>query len=110
MCPLDPEDLRRVAEVLDMGFVRKHYKYIEQAASRLRGLHRGLSIKLNHWLQQYAAGTTQKGESDLIDAELGLTFGDVKNSLLFLRIISIENISGSFLISNLGRAERDISS
>ncbi len=107
LCPIDPEDLRRVAEVLDMGFVRQHYRRIGQAANRLRGLHRGLSRKLNRWLQDHATGAVHKSDDDVIDAELGLTFGDVQNSLLVLRVVGIENVSGPFLCINLGRAEKD---
>lgn len=107
LCPLDPEDLRRVAEVLDMGFVRQHYRRIGQAANRLRGLHRGLSLKLNRWLQDHATGAVYKSDDDVIDYELGLTFGDVQNSLLVLRVVGIENVSGPFLRINLGRAEKD---
>ncbi|GIW54740.1 MAG: hypothetical protein KatS3mg082_1144 [Nitrospiraceae bacterium] len=107
LCPLDPEDLRRVAEVLDMGFVRQHYRRIAQAANRLRGLHRGLSHKLNRWLQDHAAGAVHRSDEDVIDAELGLTFGDVRNSLLVLRVVRIENVTGPFLRSKLGWAEKD---
>lgn len=106
LCPLDPEDLRRVAEVLDIGFVRQHYTRIAQAANRLRGLHRSLSHKLNRWLQDHAAGVVHKDDDDVIDAELGLTFGDVRNSLLVLRVVRIDTVTGPFLRSNLGRAQK----
>jgi hypothetical protein len=108
MCPLQPEDLRRVSEVLNMGFVQKYYKRISQAASRLRGLHRGLSNKLNRWLPDQMTGAMQGNDDEIIDAELGLTFGDVKNSLLILRIMNIETLTGPFLISTLGRVEREV--
>ncbi len=107
LCPLDPEDLRRVAEVLEMGFVRQYHGRIVQAANRLRGLHRGLSLKLNRWLEDHATGAVHKSEDDMIDAELGLTFGDVRNSLLILRVVAIRDVTGPFLRSNLGRAEKD---
>lgn len=107
LCPLDPDDLRRVAEVLDMSFVRQHYKRIGKAAHRLRGLHRGLSLKLNRWLQDHATEATHKSDEEVIDDELGLTFGDMQNSLLLLRVVKIENVNGPFLRSNLGRAEKD---
>jgi len=107
LCPLEPEDLRRVAEILDMGFVRQYHGRIVQAANRLRGLHRGLSLKLSHWLQEHAAGAAHKSDDDVIDAELGLTFGDLRNSLLILCIIGIQNVTGPFLRINLGRAEKD---
>lgn len=107
LCPLDPEDLRRVAEVLDMGFVRRYHGRIVQAANRLRGLHRGLSLRLNRWLEDHATGGVHKSDDEMIDAELGLTFGDVRNSLLVLRIVALQNVTGPFLLSNLGRAEMD---
>ena len=107
LCPLEQEDLRRIAEILNMGFVKQHYKLIYQAANRLRGLHRGLSNKLNRWLRDQAAGTIQKCEDDVIDAELGLTFGDIRNSLLVLQVNSIETLPGPFLRSSLGRIEKE---
>ncbi len=107
LCPLDPEDLKRVAEVLDMSFVRQYHGRIVQAANRLRGLHRGLSIKLNRWLQDHATGAVHESDEDVIDAELGLTFGDVRNSLLVLCVMGIQNVTGPFLRNNLGQAEKD---
>ncbi|MGB3940826.1 MAG: hypothetical protein WBK96_04945 [Candidatus Manganitrophaceae bacterium] len=107
LCPLEPEDLRRVAEVLNMGFVRQYHGRIVLAANRLRGLHRGLSIKLNRWLEDHATGAVHKNDDDVIDAELGLTFGDVRNSLLVLRVMGLQNVTGPFLRSNLARAEKD---
>jgi hypothetical protein len=106
-CPLDPEDLRRVAEVLDMTFVRQYYKRIVQAANRLRGLHRGLSIRLNRWLEDQATGAAHRNNDDVIDAELGLTFGDVRNSLLVLRVVEIQTVAGPHLRSNLGLPRKD---
>lgn len=108
LCPQDPEDLLRVSEILSMGFVQKNYKRISQAAIRLRGLHRGLSRRLNHWLQDQITGTVQGREDDVIDTELGLTFGDVKSSLLVMHIEEIEIVPEPFLRSTLGRIEREV--
>lgn len=108
LCPLDPEDLRRVGEILNMRFVQQHYKSISRAASRLRGLHRGLSNRLNRWLQDQVAGAIHGNDDDVIDAELGLTFGDVRNSLLVLRVKEIENVSGPFLRSTLGLVVKEM--
>lgn len=108
LCPDEPEDLRRVAEILNMEFVQNNYKHISRAAIRLRGLHRGLSIKLNNWLQNQATGVMQQTDDDIIDADLGLTFGDIRSSLLILRVKDIENVTGPFLMSTLGQIERKV--
>lgn len=107
LCPDEPEDLKRVAEILDIGFVKQYYKIIYQAANRLRGLHRGLSIKLNRWLQDQAVGTLRRDDDDIIDEELGLTFGDIRNSLLILSVLNVETLRGPFLRNNLGRIEKE---
>lgn len=110
LCPDDAEDLLRLAEVLDMDFVRSYYRRIYQAAKRLRGLHRGLSRRLNKWLEQQATGlTNSRSDNDLIDAELGINFSDFRSSLLILRVRVVQNTTGLFLLSSLGRFERDIS-
>jgi hypothetical protein len=108
LCPLDPEDLYRLAEVLDISFVRQYHRRIVQAANRLRGLHRSLSLRLNRWMEDHAAGSIHRSDEEVIDAELGLTFGDIRNSLLVLRVIEIQNVNGLFLRSELGRTQREV--
>lgn len=105
LCPLDEEDLRRLAEVLAMDYVRQHYKRIARAACRLRSLHRVLSSKLNRWLEQQAGEIDAGSADDVIDRELGLTFGDLRSSLLLLHVKDVETIQGLFLRSSLGRLE-----
>ncbi|HKW17946.1 MAG TPA: hypothetical protein VJO35_10590 [Terriglobales bacterium] len=106
LCPDDIEDLRRVAEVLDMGFVQEHYRRIGVAAARLRGLHRGLSNRLNHWLDRQAQGSSATDWDEQIDSELGLRFADFRNSLLILRVNNVQVVNGPFLRNGLGRLER----
>jgi hypothetical protein len=109
LCPDDPEDLRRLAEVLNMDFIRSYYQKIYQAAKRLRGLHRGLSRRLNNWLEQQATNLADRcNDHDFIDAELGITFNDFRSSLLILRVTVVNEMAGIFLRSNLGRFERVI--
>lgn len=107
LCPDDVEDLRRIAEVLDMTFVGQHYKRIGAAASRLRGLHRGLSNRLNHWLERQATGVSEIDWDDQIDRELGLNFADFRNSLITLRVSAVQVVTGPFLLSSLGKLEKE---
>jgi len=102
LCPNDPEDLRRLAEVLDLSFVRQHYRRIHGAATRLRGLHIGLSLKLNSWLRQQASGSPDQLGDEVIDQQLGLTFEDFRSSLLNLQVKSVQIMTGPFLRSSLG--------
>ncbi len=106
LCPEDVEDLRRVAEILDMDFVETHYRRIYKAAKRLRGLHRVLARRLNSWLEEQASGSVRAKDDNVLDAELGITFSDFRNSLLILRVQEVQPIMGLFLRSSLGRFER----
>lgn len=107
LCPQGEQDLQRLAEVLDLGFVRQYHRRIYQAANRLRGLHRGLAHRLNSWLEQQAAGLVTGSDDDLIDSELGLTFGDFRSSLLILRVAAVQSVAGPFMRSSLGKLRRD---
>jgi hypothetical protein len=106
LCPQDEEDLYRLAEVLDLGFVRQYHRRIYQAANRLRGLHRGLAHRLNSWLEQQATGLATGSDDDLIDSELGLTFGDFRSSLLILRVAEVQSVAGPFMRSSLSKLRR----
>jgi hypothetical protein len=99
--------MRRVADILGLAFVQQNYRKIDQAASRLRGLHRGLSNRLNRWLESEAAKFSGHDEDDLIDTELGLRFGDIRTSLRILQVRSIQKVKGPFLRENLGKLSKE---
>ena len=103
LCPNDKEDLRRLAEVLDMDFVIRYYQRIFRAAERLRGKHRSWGRQLNHWLLH---GVSSGTEVKLFDEELGLSFGDLKGSLLHLHILTVQSIQGPFYRGNLGELKQ----
>jgi hypothetical protein len=105
LCPQDPQDLRRLGEILGLDFVQQNYRRIAAAASRLRGLHRGVANKLNRWLQLQAAGIDAGNDEDVIDPDLGLTFGDLKSSLSLQQIVAMRIISGPLLRIDLGKLE-----
>ena len=73
---------------------------------RCRGLHRGLSKRLNRWLEQQAAGTAAQSDDEVIDEELGLSFGDFRSSLQVLKVERTATIDGPFLRTTLGRVRR----
>jgi hypothetical protein len=107
LSPLDPRDLLRIAEILDLQFVKERHKQIDAAASRIRGLHRSLSLRLNRWLEEQARGTSsQSQDAEMIDSTLGLTFGDIRSSLVVSSITSVQEVHGSFLENSLGLIDR----
>jgi hypothetical protein len=105
IAPDSPDDLARLAQALDLSFVREHYRRIDRAAARLRGLHRGLAIRLNRWLEQQATGASGS-DDDIFDEELGLRFSDFRDSLLIVAVNSVDEVQGPFLRSHLGKVER----
>lgn len=105
LCPDDPEDLRRLAEIMNLGFVLDQYKRIYKAAQRIRGLHIGLGLRLCGWLEGAAKGFDN--DTEVFDQELGLTLADFKTSLIVLTVESITELSGPFIRSTLGNLEYD---
>jgi len=106
LAPNDAEDLKRIAEVLSLGFVANYYKQIDTAGKRLKGLHINLSARLNRWLASSGAGTVAAGGTDeVIDAELELTVEDFRHSLLRLRVFDVKQQRGLFYRPHMGRLE-----
>ena len=103
MCPKDEKDLQRIASVLDMSFVKQYHSQISRAASRLRGIHIGLSRKLNQWLQQGAIEAMPEQVNEFIDPELGITFNDFQDALHLLTVKETKQVEGLFLTSDLGQ-------
>ena len=103
MSPNDPKDLERIADILDMPFVKQYYRQIDRAARRLRGIHISLAHRLNTWLQQEAASSDAQGLNSLIDAELGLEFRDFQDALMILTVESVMEQAGLFLSTDLGQ-------
>jgi hypothetical protein len=102
MCPSDSEDLKRIAEILNMPFVKQYYPQIDKAARRLRGIHISLARKLNTWLGQEAFSSNAETFNDIVDAELGLEFRDFRDALKVLTVETISEESGLFLTTDLG--------
>jgi hypothetical protein len=106
LCPSDTDDVLRVAETLNLPFVRSRYRQIANAASRIRGLHRGLSNRLNRWLNDRARSAGDSHDAEVIDPTLGLTFGDLRSSLIVADVLSIREVPGPFLRDTLGYIQR----
>lgn len=105
LCPQDGKDLLRLADVLGLDYVSQHYKKIESAAVYLRGKHRAFANTLNRWLEQQAAGVDTGNDDEVIDEALGLTFGDLRSSLIVLTVREVEVLEELLLRSNLGKLE-----
>src|SRR5690606_34535367 len=84
----DKEDMRRLAEVMDMDFVRRHYGRIHEAGGRIHGIHIQLGKLLTSWLLH---GAEARGQ---LDEELGLSFEDLRSSLLRLRVRTVQTVHG----------------
>jgi len=106
LCPQDPKDLYRLAEILDMNFVRQYYQRIHYAAHRLAGLHRGVANRLNRWLEHQAAGIDSGILEEIIDEDLDLSLRDFRDSILILTVESLTIERGPFLRNRLGKLER----
>jgi hypothetical protein len=105
LAPQDADDVRRLGEVLERGFVVVNFARIAQAATRLRGLHRGLAQRMDNWLEDEAT-REDAGDDAIIDADAGIRFSDFRGSLLHLTVTAVRIQSGIFLPYRLGFIER----
>jgi hypothetical protein len=103
MCPSDAKDLQRIADILEMPFVRQYHRQIDRAARRLRGIHISLARRLNTWLEQEALSSNRQSFNAVIDEDLGLEFKDFREALMVLTVESIMEEEGLFLVSDLGQ-------
>ena len=85
---------------------QQYYREIARAATRLRGIHIGLSRRLNQWLQHDAVETSPDQIDDFIDPELGITFNDFQDALRLLTVKETKQEEGLFLISDLGQLSK----
>ena len=106
LCPNKLADLQRIAEILNISFVKRYYREIGRAATRLRGIHIKLSRRLNQWLQHGAVEASSDQVHDFIDSELGITFNDFQDALRLLTVKEIKQEEGIFLISDLGQLSK----
>lgn len=103
--PQDELDMYRLGEVLRIKFIKDNYRRIYTAASRIVGIHISLSRKLNEWLNKKVF-SSDKDDMEIIDEEVGLTFGELKSSIKILRVENINIINQPLLATNLGRLEK----
>ena len=106
LAPNDPQDLIRLGKAMQLPFVTKYHARISKAAQRIRGLHRGLSNRLNNWLHEQATGGADTA-LQVFDDELGLSFQDFRDSLAVFKVEKITKVSGPFLWQSLGALERE---
>lgn len=103
LCPQDPADILRAADVMGMAFLQKNHNAVARAAKRVRGLHISLSSRLGRWLTESPQAAQTGAGDDVIDAELGLTFNDFRSSIVVVVVERIAQQAGPFLRSRLGR-------
>ncbi|MGC4036049.1 MAG: DrmE family protein [Chitinophagaceae bacterium] len=103
--PLDELDIYRVGEVLNIKFVKDNYKRIYNAASRIVGIHITLSRKLNEWLNKKSFGS-EKDDMEIIDKEIGLTFGELRSSINILKVENVLPYNQPIISNELGKLEK----
>lgn len=107
LAPSDWQDIKRLGDQFNIEVAKQFAREIGNAASRLAGLHRSLSNRLNRWLESEEAGAAVlSGSHSVVDAELGLTIDDFKHSIVRGRIARLARLSGPFLRAHLGQLER----
>ena len=105
--PQDRADVRRVGEVVGDGILVRKHTLICNAITKLRGIHVKLGVRLAAFARQDGvAGALGVRESDeLVDELSGLTVGDFRSCVEFVKISRIEPF-GEVPIEMIGRLRK----
>lgn len=103
--PQDQLDIKRIGEILDLKFLKNNYQKIDAAAQRIVGIHISLSHKLNNWIESRTSHT-KRNDADLVDQELGLTFGELRSSIRILKVLEMLQVNEPISQNRLGKLHR----
>lgn len=105
LCPRDQKDILRLGQLFDNTFLTDNYKKIYVAAKRLDGIKISVSTRLKHWIAN-GAKFQDSSENEIIDSELGLTFGDISSSIRILSVRGISQYNEPVLRDEIGRLQK----
>lgn len=112
--PHDPDDVRRVGELVGEPVLRDHFREVWTAMETFRGAHTRLGARLGHLVRRVgpAAHLDQFDEDTIVDERSGLTISDFKGCAELLEVATVATVQEAvptFLLGHVRPPEGGLS-
>jgi len=102
--PLDPQDIRRIAEVIDSEWLLKNWQAVGSALFAVRNGHRVLGRRTTQIIQRAALGEHELSSKDeTFLGQLGITMGRLQDAVTLLTVEQLTLDVGLVPIDRIGR-------
>ncbi len=102
--PLDPQDIRRVGEVVGSEWLKENWRSVGAALFAVRNGHRVLGRRITQVIQKTALGEHEVSEKDKdFLALLGITMGRLQDAVTVLTVEQISADAGMVPVDRIGR-------
>ena len=102
--PLDPQDIRRVGEVVGSEWLRANWRLVGAALFAVRSGHRVLGRRITQIIQKAALGEHEVSARDKdFLSQLGITMGRLQDAVTVLTVEQISADAGMVPVDHIGR-------
>jgi hypothetical protein len=102
--PLDPQDIRRVGEVVGSEWLKENWRSVGAALFAVRNGHRVLGRRITQIIQKAALGEHEVSTKDKdFLAQLGITMGRLQDAVTVLTVEQVSLDAGMVPVDRIGR-------
>jgi hypothetical protein len=102
--PLDPQDIRRVAEVIESEWLIANWRSVGAALFAVRNGHRVLGRRITQIIRKAAVGEHEVSVKDRdFLAQLGITMGRLQDAVTVLTVEQVSAEAGMVPVERIGR-------
>jgi hypothetical protein len=102
--PLDPQDIRRVGEVVGSEWLKENWRSVGAALFAVRNGHRVLGRRITQIIQKAALGEHEVSTKDKdFLALLGITMGRLQDAVSVLTVEQVSSDAGMVPVDRIGR-------
>lgn len=89
--PLDPQDLRRIADAIDSAWLRTNWKQVAASLTFLRTDHRLVGQRITKIIQRAAVGDAElTGPDEELLSQIGVSYGQLQDAVT---VVCVESVS-----------------
>jgi hypothetical protein len=102
--PLDPQDIRRVGEVVGSDWIKENWRSVGAALIAVRKGHRVLGRRITQIIQKAAIGEHEISAKDRdFLSQIGITMGRLQDAVTVLTVEQVTSEAGMVPVDRIGR-------